>query len=182
MEAHTGCGGFVGRLFGTIDNCVNRIKTKATVGSGYQAGFAASALNGSVISNSVNEADIEVDKSFAAGFVSAASSGSRIENCVNKGRIVTKSTSGAGIAAESGAYITGCRNEAPVKARTIVGGIIARVSGKNPVTIKGCENRGDIEATELDIAGGICGQVPLVSQFEVNDSHNYGNGTYITEL
>jgi len=174
MEAHTGCAGFAGRSYGTIDNCINRIKVEATVGQGYHAGFVASALDGSSVLNCINEVDIEVEKSFAAGIVAAASFGSRIENCVNKGKITTLSTSGGGIAAESTAVIVNCRNEAPVKSRTITGGIIARAGAKLNQIID-CENHGDVECLELNIAGGICGQVPLTSQVEIIRCKNYGN-------
>lgn len=172
IVGHSYVGGFAGKLYGTIENCVNRMLPDASKSSGsYAGGFAAQALNGARIVDCVNEANIAASLGYAGGFVAAGASGMTIENCINKGNISAKGPSAGGFAASSGGSFINCINEGSVSATMFAGGIVARNTGTLQSTYKGCRNSGTI-TTQNGSMGGIIGSVPLNACVVITDCHN----------
>lgn len=174
-------GGFAGRLYGTIDNCTNRIVPVVSSGSnGFSGGFAASANSGSIIRNSVNEASISSPKAGVGGFAGNITVGSTIENCVNKGNLSSSLTNVGGIAGQGGGSYIGCRNEGNLSVAQIGGGILGAAQGSQPVIIRNCENTGRVTSSTGRTLGGIIGSVPLSITVEISDCHNSADITALS--
>ena len=140
-------GGFVGRNYGTISNCINY----ATVTHSGNSGSGFIGQNDGTISNCINYGSVTGSGTRGAGFVGTLNAG-KIENCINYGAITgTTAASGtAGIVGFTGASsqsITGCRN-------------FGTITGKDYTTGSG------------NATGGIAGEIstPIFT-----DNINYGN-------
>ncbi len=169
-------GGYAGRLYGTIDNCINRIVPKVSSSSnGYCGGFVATANSGSLIRNSINEVSITSPKSVLGGIAGNTTIGSAIENCVNKGDISCESTIVGGIAAQGAGSFIDCRNEGKLTLSQTGGGIVGSAQGSQVVVIKNCHNTGVLTSTSGRTLGGIVGSVPVSSTIEISDCSNSAN-------
>lgn len=120
-----------------------------------------------------------------APFAATVATGATISNCRNYADVVVYGSMAAGIAAdiEPGATVDGCYNAGNITVGTIyAGGIAARNSG----TVSGCQNVGDVVATQLTTninndqgvtflynIGGIAGEA-TASGAQISDCLNAG--------
>lgn len=149
-------GGFTGKLYGKLDNCVNAISissNKATVG-----GFAATMYDNATVTNCVNKADLSGVSSVGgiAGTFDTTSHVTLIK-CGNEGQIKGNATSayvGGIVGTAMPATFTECYNNGIVTMTTptsqsFAAGIIGYASGVKdaaPYEITGCSNTGAITA------------------------------------
>lgn len=152
FAAHSYIGGFAGKLYGTIRDCVNR-GSVTTATAGYAGGFAGRAYEGSLIDNCLNEGNVTTKTTYAAGIAYQADAGSVIKNCANKGTINATTGYGAGIVATSGARIEDCYNEGAITGKQYLAGIVAK--GNATDSIIRCYNTADITIAASTYAGGI---------------------------
>ncbi len=172
-------GGFAGRLYGTIENCVNRMVPVVSSGSnGFSGGFVAMANSGAVIRNCVNEVSFSSEKPSVGGIAATASTASLIENCVNKGDISSSGNTVGGIVAQGGGTYTGCRNEGRISVAQTAGGIIGAVQGS--AVVKDCHNVGTVTSSTGRTLGGIIGSVPLSVTVEISDCSNTADITALS--
>jgi hypothetical protein len=189
-SASTYIAGFAGKLYGTLDNCVNKINVTST--ANYSAGIAAIAYGSARFINCVNKGKISSSKTFVAGFVADNNvKGVEFENCVNEGEIeCTGSTAAAyvaGIAASIyPATFTNCCNKGKITIKNsttlqYVAGLVARANGLAstagyPFTFNGCWNESDIAAKAF--VGGIvatCYKTAGCAVMNFTDCYNLGN-------
>lgn len=156
IGAYSYVGGFAGRLYGTIDNCVNKATISATK-SNYVGGLVAEAYAGANIRNCTNEGALSAygSSSYVGGIVASLKAGATVENCVNKANLDlgTSKSYAAGIAATSGGNIFYCSNEGTIAGKQTIGGIVA--SGLASDSIQNCINKAAISAATSGTVGGI---------------------------
>lgn len=189
-SASTYIAGFAGKLYGTLDNCVNNINVTAT--ANYSAGFAAAAYGSARFINCVNKGKISSSKTYVAGIVAYNNvKGIELENCVNEGEIECTGTTAnayvAGIAATIyPATFTNCCNKGKITIKNsttlqYVAGLVAQANGLAstagyPFTFKGCWNESDIAAKAY--IGGIvatCFKTAGCAVMNFTDCYNLGN-------
>ncbi len=165
IKGNSYAGGFAGKLYGAIDNCVSKVKVDGK--SGYDGGFAGYMYDGASITNSTFEGvvgeEYDGNYNYAAGFAGQTDLGSTIDNCINKGTIgKIKNTSGTtwtgpqyvgGFVGWLNGTVSNCRNEGTLNGRMNVGGITGRLgkTGK----ILDCANTVDITIPYGSNLGGM---------------------------
>ena len=187
-SAYSYTGGFVGKLYGTLRNCVNRIDVSST--KTYTGGFGGYVYTGASFTGCVNEGTISASGAYLAGFSAISQAGVDYTDCVNKGDInYTGTTTAAYVAglvanAYPGSTYVGCSNEADIAvAQTIsaVAGLIAMANGakdSDPYVITNCHNTGSITAGGL--MGGLVATTNTTAgyaQILMTDCSNEGDIT-----
>ena len=168
-------GGFTGKLYGTLDNCVNAISissNKATVG-----GFAATMYDNASVINCVNKANLSGVSSVGgiAGTFDSASHVSLIKSG-NEGKIMGNATSayvGGLVGTAMPAVFTDCYNNGEITVNTpasqsFAAGLIGFASGvkdAKPYEITGCTNTGAVTAKSG--AAGIVSNVNATANYTV---------------
>ena len=153
--------GFAGKVYGTLDNCVNNINVSGTVAG--VGGFSALAGSSAVFNKCVNNGTITGDKGTVAGFAPTSENGTQFIDCVNNGAItnVTSGNNVGGLVGSAvGATFIRCANKAEIKnekgAQT--GGIAGYVSTTSAVTFLDCYNEAPVTAGSG--VAGILGLTP----------------------
>lgn len=168
IETYSYTAGFVGRIYGVIDGCVN----KAAITSGkssYVAGIAGMAYTGAQILNSSNLGVITSKISYAAGIVSYLYPGALVSNCFNTGDILPATGYSAGIAATSGGKIVDCYNKGNITGKQYMGGIVANSIAND--TIINCYNQGEVSASSGTV-GGIVGTATTKVSTLIDNCYN----------
>lgn len=199
FNGHSYIGAFVGKLYGTLRNCVNRTTVEAVTG-GYAGGFVNRAYEGSLIENCVNEGSIKTKTTYCGGIASQADKGCVITGSSNKGSVNATTGYAAGIVANNNAKIQNSYNTGTIEgkqylagivakggvtdsiinsyntanitvsANTYAAGIVASSTASGKAYIHNCYNTGDISAQSY--VGGIAGLI--ATGCEVSDCYNTG--------
>lgn len=122
FDGNTYTGGFVGKLSGTVRNCVH--KGSVTTTKSYAGGIACIAYESAVIENCSNEGTVTTTTTYAGGIVSTANNGSQITGCSNKGTVTATTSYAGGIVANNNGKIVDSYNNGSVVAKNYVGGIV----------------------------------------------------------
>ena len=173
-------GGIVGALYGTVDNCVNKVNV---TGNSNIGGIAGRAMPGSVIRRATNKGTLTGYSSLGGivGYIQGYYDGetklsipSLVVNCVNNGALSASSFSDiGGIAGAIHRYVSVvyCYNAATINVTCqsyandpSVGGIVGRCGGvkekgsydDEQSLVENCYNAGDITT---DKNAAICGVV-----------------------
>ena len=141
FEGHSYVGGMVAKLYGRIENCINKAEIKTAKGS-YAGGIACIGYESSAIINCANHGRIYTSSSYAGGIASDMKENTLIENCFNTGIIAPNSSNGGGITYRSFGVINNCYNEVSYDGKTGFGGITS--VGR---FIYNCYNKGNIIST-----------------------------------
>lgn len=159
-------GGFAGKCYGTIRDCVNL--SDITSSKAYVGGFTAMAYTGAVFERCVNRGNIHTTGTGACGYLAGIAAkteyGITYDGCGNEATITTEGTSGyigglVGYACESS--FTDCYNSADLinPKVEIAGGLVAYMYGSAArelgYTFLRCRNSGNV--TALSKLGGIAG-------------------------
>lgn len=187
-SAQVSTGGFTGRLYGSLVNCVNAINvtsTKATAG-----GLTATMFGHASMTDCVNEGNIS-GASSVGGIAGTFDSASRVTltRSGNKGTIKGNATSayvGGIVGTAMPAILTDCYNSGTVTVNTptsqsFAAGIIGYASGtkeSEPYVITGCRNTGNVTAKSG--AAGIVANVHATASYttlDITDCHNSGKIT-----
>lgn len=147
--------GIAGKVWGTVDSCINRATVKSSRYLG-AAGISAQVLPGGVISRCRNEGTVLATGTFSAGIVCLVQQGAVVTDCENASSFTDGKHSGvAGIASVNYGTVQHCRNLAPLSGTGTVGGIVQESSGND--SIIDCHNLAAISATG-SMVGGILAQ------------------------
>lgn len=163
-------GGLTGKLYGTLEKCVNAMTVVSTSSKGYVGGLVGQAYNGARMVSCTNAGRVQGISGTSAGRVggiaAAAEAGVEFSDCSNEGTIAMTGTSAAiyaaGIAAEAyPSTFRNCSNRGMFEFEksdmtSCVAGILgyARSSSSNAAdfVFENCFNEGDITAKGI-IAG-----------------------------
>ncbi|MCM1224375.1 MAG: hypothetical protein NC548_59000, partial [Lachnospiraceae bacterium] len=192
-------GGLVGKLYGTLDNCVNAMSVTTTSAKGYAGGLAAYCYAGAKLIGCGNTgsvfAPIGSSAGRAGGIAAFAEKGVEFTRCYNEGTVGLSGTGAgnyaAGIVAE--AYpctFTDCVNEGEFEFddaanQKSIAGILANAMSSNSETKKGafvfrnCKNYSDINGLGL-IAGILATYNGTYSTMEFYGCANYGDITVVS--
>lgn len=154
ITANSNAGGFAGRLYGRISDCVNR-STVTVSGASTVAGFASNSYEGASLTNCVNLGTILADKrNEAAGIVGRAVK-TTITGCSNEGS-VTSVTLAAGIAVTLSGEMTDCFNKGQIlttsTSMSYAAGLIS-MGSQGELAITRCHNEADITIPGTRLAG-----------------------------
>ena len=174
FAGHSYIGGFAGKLYGTISNCINRGEVSAANG-GYAGGIAGRTYEGSVIDNCSNEGTVTAKTTYSAGIAYQADKGSVITNCANKGTVTATTGYGAGIVATSGARIENCYNKGKITGKQYLAGIVSK--GTATDSIINCYNVADITVSAANYAAGIVASEAANATGYIKDCYNTGKIT-----
>ena len=141
FEGHSYVGGMVGKLYGKVENCINRAEIRSAKGS-YVGGIVCVGYEGSSIHNCENYGLVYASTSNVGGIASDMKENTLVENCFNKGEISPSSSVGGGITYRSLGTIQNCYNESAYDWKTGFGGITS--IGRY---IYDCYNTADITTT-----------------------------------
>lgn len=176
-------GGFVGSLYGTLRNVVN----KGTITTSYRRGGYAGAVAGDVhegalIDNARNEADQAFTSSYCGGIAARMYSGSTIRNSVNTAKLSSTSNYLGGIVAyiQTGGDIDSCYNTGEINTDNSWMAGIAALVGSHPYSITNSYNTADI--TGYATVAGIVGQVQARARGTISNCYNTGNMTGNAEV
>lgn len=171
IKVYTYAAGLVGRLYGTIDNCINKANVE-TSNSTYAAGIASIAYEGATIKNSSNYGKIVTKSDYAAGIVGSLSAGAVVDGCFNSGEIAPTKNYGAGIAALSKGTVQNSYNTGKVSGVTYMAGIVA--SHADGCTIMNCYNTAEISGTSGTVGGIIATTANKVNTL-IDNCYNTGD-------
>ncbi len=174
VEGYRYVGGFVGKLYGTIDNVVNK-SSVSVPNSTYAGGIAAYAYEGAAITNSRNEGTVSTKGGYNAGIVAKMDAGTVVDNCVNTGSLTTldnKSGNIGGITATSSGAVKNSSNTAAITGTSSLSGIVANAS--KDYLIENCFNTANVTGTGSGI-GGVLGKGGSSSTGVIKDCYNEGN-------
>ncbi|MBR1883044.1 MAG: hypothetical protein IJ808_08575 [Muribaculaceae bacterium] len=146
LEGDTLCGysssaGFVGRLYGRVEDCENRA-TITTTKSGTAAGIVARVFETGSVSRCVNKGIVSPAGTIAAGIAAYVLPGASITECVNEGDVTANKNNAGGIAYYSAGIIKDCVNRGTITGGTNVAGIVSTSHGGD--SIVRCVNEGAI--------------------------------------
>lgn len=171
FNANAYAGGFAGKLYGTVRNCVNRSAVSSTSGA-YVGGIAYRAYDGSRIENCSNEGVITAKTNYVAGIASQADNGSVIIGCSNSGKIIATTGYGAGIAANNSGRIENSFNTGSITGKQYLAGIVAK--GGTTDSIINCYNTADITVEANTYAAGIVSSAAGSAKSYIVDCYNTG--------
>jgi len=180
--AKTGAGGFVGKMNGTLTNCVNKIAIEATIQK--IGGFAGYALKEALFDHCVNEANVTSTRGASAGFAGTNDAGATFYYCTNKGTITntgTPNNCGGFIATGKGARYIHCVNEGTVTAEkaAVVGGLQGATTGTDTIYFIACGNTGVVSGPST--VGGLLGATAASKSSPIIADSCYNTGT-VTSL
>lgn len=145
-------GGIVGKLYGTLDNVVNK-STVTTANKSYAAGVAAFVYTGAKLIDVINKGKVAAYTGYNAGLSVNVEAGVTFTRCGNEGELVA----GNGTAAYIGGLVytaypstfDHCYNSANLSGQgNTIGGLIANCQGANTESrhfvMKGCWNSGNL--------------------------------------
>lgn len=176
-------GNFAGKLYGSIENCVNlsTIETKST----YCGGFVGTAYDGSKIVNCINKGDVQPNlaMSYAAGIVSRLEAGAHVDSCANLGAVGNFTKNGtyegiqyvAGIANWSAGKITNSYNSGIIKSRGYTAGIVSSSQLKD--SIINCYNTSDLIVNGTYVGGIVAATVTSATANTAYIGNCYNTGT-----
>ena len=169
-------GGFVGRLYGTLENCVSRNNIISS--STYVGGLVSEAFEGALIANCRNQGNVQTTKAsnYIGGVVAKMYAGSVVDNCVNEGNVgYLNGTQGtqyvAGIVASCDGTVKNCVNTKPIEGRMNKAGICAYSETND--TIINCVNTADLSST-LSYLGGIVANSKANARSLIKNCYNTG--------
>ncbi len=174
VEGYRYVGGVVGKLYGSIDNVVNK-SSVSVPNSTYAGGIAAYAYEGAAITNSRNEGTVSTKGGYNAGIVAKMDAGTVVDNCVNTGSLTTldnKSGNIGGITATSSGTVKNSSNTAAITGTSALSGVVANAS--KGYLIENCFNTANITGTSSGI-GGVLGKGGSSSTGVIKDCYNEGN-------
>ncbi len=152
--ANADAGGFAARLYGRLNNCVNRSQVSVS-GSSVVAGFVARAFEGSSISNCVNYGTITAQGRNEAGGIVGRAINMTITDCSNEGPVTATAQAG-GIAVSLSGEISGCVNKGKIETTSTgtsnAAGIVCTGS-QGTLTISNCSNEANITIPGTRVAG-----------------------------
>lgn len=152
--ANSNAGGFAGRLYGRISDCVH-LGTVSVSGASTVAGFASNAYEGAALTNCVNRGTVLANKRNEAGGIVGRAVNTSITGCSNEGT-VTAQTLAAGIAVTISGDVTDCFNKGRIESTatsySYTAGLIGTGS-KGELTITRCHNDADITIPGSYLAG-----------------------------
>lgn len=174
-SAFASTGGFTGKLYGSLENCVNEVSvtsTKATAG-----GFAATVYGTASAVDCVNRGNVSA-VSNAGGFAGTFDSASKVTliRCGNEATVKGNSNSayvGGLVGTAYPATLTDCYNKGEITVTTpttqsFAAGLVGYASGTNgadPYEISGCVNSGNVTAKSG--AAGIVSNVHSTAGYTV---------------
>lgn len=184
--------GFVGKMWGTLENCVNNIKVSGASARSNIAGFSSYTYGTAVFKNCVNKGHINGYSGNIAGFTGYALEGVQYIKCVNEGKIENMGTStntGGFVAYSYPATFIECVNKGEIELHatettgpTNIGGLVGNAYAPNVNAIDfiftKCENHSDIVGKNN--IGGLVGLVPTsigYVRMQFTDCANYGDLT-----
>lgn len=170
FASYSYCAAFVGKLYGTVDNCVNNASV-GTNSSSYVAGIASMMLKGSKIKKAINNGALTSKTTYVGGIAGYANNDCAIDSCINNGVLTAPKGYVGGIAAYSGANISNSINTASISSTTYIGGIVSNSFGND--SIFKCINSGAIVGTSGTI-GGIVGSTVKLANALVDSCYNSG--------
>lgn len=175
-------GGFTGRLYGKLENCVNAINV--TTAKSIAGGFAATFFSEASLTDCVNRGNISA-LSNVGGFAGTFDKASNVimTKCTNEGTITgntTKAYAGGLVGTAYPSIITECKNTGNVTVvnkttQTFAAGLIAFATGNanaEPYLITKCSNTGNISAKS-----GVAG---LIGDVNATAGNTVLNITYCT--
>ena len=151
-------GGFVGRMRGTLDNCVNEINMTST--AAYTGGFVGIADAGATLNRCVNKGTVTSTKPGAAGMVAQSTGAVTFVDCTNEGevKLTAKANYAAGFlgSGKGGTTFIRCVNKGTITSKgSYVAGLQAYLQGGVPVTVTDCHNEAAI--TGVSSVAGLLG-------------------------
>jgi len=185
-SAFTYTGGFVGSLYGTLDNCVSELDITSTKSS--VAGFVGYANSGAVLNKCINKGKVSGSNTNIAGIVASGAANVTYTDCGNEGTIENTSKSSsytAGIVGTSlASSFTRCYNTGKVvitnnTAVANVAGLVAYANGDadNTVyTLTDCYNKADIDAKGV-VAGVVAAVGKTYPTLKMTGCYNEGDIT-----
>lgn len=184
VMAKGSCGGIIGSTKGNpgYDNVNYGEVESTTTNAGGIIGYLWTQKDECItVLNCKNYGDVKAATTSAGGIVAQLFRQQRVENCENHGNVTAGTNEAGGIVGTAADYaheLVNVTNYGAVKGAANVGGIIGNSKStlKNPATLRGARNYGDVTGTKNDV-GGIFG---IMRGFTVEDSFNAGNvsGTY----
>lgn len=192
IEGHSYVAGFAGKLYGILDNCINKAVIKASKGS-YAAGLVAVGYTGAQIVNSANYGAISSTGSYVGGIAGLVNADTYIGKCVNYGtvsgtgilggiagksagtigessNIADQNNGGIGAIAYTGYRIIGCYNTANIVSTATASGIVCTLSSGVGAEITGCHNSGNVSG-----AGSVAGILSTATAgVRIADCYNTG--------
>ena len=167
-------GTIAGQLYGTIDNCVNKMNAYTQVSG---IAMVGTAYDGASVLNSSNYGEVTSGNMEAAGIVSRADYGSLIQNCKNYGKINSAGGNSAGIVFKSWGTVRDCENRGSISGTSGIGGIAYELGAQ--AVLENCSNYANIE---LPLAASVAGIAAVVYESKeasvtITNCHNYGNIT-----
>lgn len=177
VTANGNVGGFAGRLYGKIENCVN-LSNVTAAGSAGAGGFVANSYQDAEITDCVNRGNVSTGRyNNAAGIVSYALE-TNVSRCSNEGQISGNISIG-GIAARISGSITDCVNSGRLTS-TVTGTSEVDMAGiaayglkgtSSMLTISNCRNTADISGPR-----GVAG---ILASTDGYDSNTKSSGCYV---
>ena len=171
FDANAYAGGFAGKLYGTVRNCVNRTAVSTTSGASV-GGIAYRAYDGSRIENCSNKGVVTSKTNYAAGIASQADDGSVIIGCSNSGTVAATTGYGAGIVANNNGRVENSFNTGNITGKQYLAGIVAK--GGITDSIINCYNTADITVAANTYAAGIVASASGSAKAYIVDCYNTG--------
>jgi len=175
LKGNSGVGAFVGKLYGRLENCVNRGSVEATGTSAYLAGLAGKMFSGGSIDKCRNEGTVNGAGNYVSGIVSSVERKATVSDCENKGAVTSTKNYVAGIAAKSGGLITRSINRGELKGVSYMAGIVAMLDSAGSVEY--CENIVEINTPTGSQGAGIVTGLGTENHGHVKGCINRGNVT-----
>lgn len=172
IAAYGGC--FVGKLYGTVRNVVNKGTITTDNSSAYVAGIAGDVFEGGLIDHARNEAALKFTGTYGAGIAARTYKGSVVKNCINAGALTSSKSNLAGIVSYvyTGVTVDSCANTGTLTSTSgTVNGIVGTVNVA-PYSITNCYNTADITGTSY--VAGIIGYAKAKSEGLIKNCYNTG--------
>lgn len=187
-SANTYTGGFAGKLYGTLDNCVSLLDITSTKSN--VAGIVGYAYSGAVLNRCVNKGTVSGSNTNIAGVASATDAGVTFTDCGNEGTVENTSAKSNYTAGLVGTALPGtftrCYNTGSIviknsTAVSNVAGLVAYANGYADAptyTFTDCYNKADIDAKAV-----VAGLVALVGKsdaiLKMSGCYNEGDVTAV---
>lgn len=184
-------GGMVGKLYGSLENIVTKMKVRSSVGS--VGGLVAMAYTGAKLDRCINRGTVEGSGANIGGLVAQAEGGNTFTECGNEGTVTQNAASlvkyTAGILAVSSNPSTfiKCYNKGTISAKNYTAkthpqffaGLVAYCNagkGKEEYVFNECWNEGDISGAAN--VGGLTADVSTTAgntRLNMTKCYNKGN-------
>lgn len=173
IVGYSSTGAFAGRVFGRIENCINKAAVK-TYKNPAAAGIAVYLAYGASIKNCQNSGAVASVGAGSVGIVYETEPNSLVENCVNTADIVVEAKiTNAGIVGTNGGVIKDCINRGKIGGSASLGGIAVRSAGGD--SIINCVNEGDVTGTSGTVGGIVATKANTTDITVIKNCRNIGN-------